>query len=242
MKKSTAVVLCMAMFGALLVGFGARDLRAQEGSGASQSAVQLPPDVHPDTLSRMPRPHREDFATEEEKQTFDRVVATQPSIKDKNGVLGPTGMRATVPAFGEEYRKLGRLVHSKNSLGPAMVELVSMVAIRESDTPPEWGGHATNGIKLLGPRVVEVIAYEEDTAGLDEKVALVINFGRQLFHERRVSSRTFAAMEKTFGRNDTLDITLLMGYYLQNTLIYRAYDQRPEPNNPAFTGKVPVWW
>jgi hypothetical protein len=241
MKKFTVMVLSLMMFLAVMLGLDFRNSRAQSSSG-EQSAAKLPPDVHPDTLSRMPRPKREDFTSEEDKQIFDRVVATQPSIKDKTGVLGPTGMRATVPAFGEEYRKLGRLVHTKNSLDPKMVELVSMVAVREADTPAEWGGHAMNGIKLLGPKVVEVIAYEEDTAGLDEKVALVINFGRQLFHQRRVSSRTFADMERTFGRNDTLDITLLMGYYLQNTLIYRAYDQRPEPDNPALVGKVPIWW
>jgi len=177
------------------------------------------------------------------KKAFDRVVATQASLKEgAHGPLGPTGIRAIVPEFGEEYRKLGRLVHSKNSLDPKMIELISCVAVREADAPNEWNGHAANGIKLLGRHTIEVIAWEEGTEGLDPKVALIINFARAAFHTRRISSPMFADMEKSFGRKDTLDITLLMGYYLQNRLMYSVYDERKDPNSAEERADVPVWW
>jgi hypothetical protein len=213
---------------------------AQESSGTDSSAQKAPPDIRPDSLSRMPRPKKEDMTTDEDKQSFDRVLAFEKSLNEPSGELGPTGTRAWIPQLAEEYRKLGRMVHDAGKLEPKYVELVSLVAIRESDNPAEWGGHAVNGRKLLGAKTVDVIQNEDDVNFVeDKKAATVIQFGRELFHQTKVSSKTFADMEQAFGRRGTLDITLLMGYYDQNGLMYRAYDQRREPNEKE--GKYPPW-
>jgi hypothetical protein len=227
MKALIVVALGMMIASVLLVGFGSRSSLAQGGSAVGQSVGKYPPDIHPDSLSRMPRPKRDDFTTDEDKQSFDRVLAFEAILREPSGALGPTGTRAWIPQLAEEYRKLGRMVHEKNTMEPKYVELAALVSIRESNNPSEWGGHAINGTKLLGAKVVEVIQKEGDLSGVeDRKAAVMIQFGRELFHQPVVSSKTFAEMEQNYGRRDTLDVTLLMGYYAQNGVLYRAYDQR----------------
>lgn len=71
---------------------------------------------------------------------------------------------------------------------------------------------------------MEIVRNQQDTKGLEEKEALIIQFGRELFHQPKVSSKTFAGMERNFGKKGTLGITLTMGHYVSNALLMRAYD------------------
>jgi 4-carboxymuconolactone decarboxylase len=242
MNAFTVVVLWVTMAFAFLGGFGSRSALAQQSSAAGQSAEKLPPDIRPDSFNRMPRPKREDFTTEEEKQAFERVLAFEPSIADQNatnaggsvlgGELGPSGVRAQIPEVAEIYRKLDIMIHQKSGLDPKNIELTVLVALRETNNKVEWQGHEREkNFKLLSPNVVDIVRNNQDTKGLEEKEALIIQFGRELFRQPKVSSKIFAETERVFGRRSTLCITLLMGYYAQNTLLYRAYDFHKDPRN-----------
>src|SRR5712691_9044176 len=110
MRSLTAVVLCVTLAFALWMGFASRNSLAQEGAGSGWSPGKYPPDIRPDSLSRMPRPKRDDFTNDEDKQSFDRVLAFEAILREPSGALGPTGTRAWIPQLAEEYRKLGRMV------------------------------------------------------------------------------------------------------------------------------------
>ena len=73
---------------------------------------------------------------------------------------------------------------------------------------------------------------------MDPKEALIIQFGREVFHQPRVSSKTFADVQRVFGAKGTLGITLIMGYYMSNVLVYRAYDIRIDTSGAPV---VPTW-
>ncbi len=228
--------LVIALF-VLLAGYGSRLAPAQTQSngnaGATPSAqnVNLPPDVHPDTLSRMPRAHRDQFATDEEKQAFDRVAALSATVTATQGVMGPTGTRAQIPELAESYRLMFGMLQKKCGVEQKYFEEAALVATRESNNEVEWNDHEANGVKFLGADVVELIRNKQDPKGIDEKEALIIVFGRELFRQpfNRVSSKTFAQMEQTFGRQGTLGISLVMGYYTANALLMHAYDQHTDP-------------
>ena len=57
-----------------------------EASDRSKSRV--PNDIDMDTLSRMPRVTESDFATQQEKQSFDRVVTLSPASREIGMCLG----------------------------------------------------------------------------------------------------------------------------------------------------------
>jgi hypothetical protein len=236
MKALATMSIAVVMTLALWIETAPRAASAQETAATGPNTEKLPPDIHPDTLSRMPRPKKEDMTTDDEKQSFDRVLAFEPSLKDATGDLKPTGIRAWIPQAAEEYRKVGNL-NEKYGLDTKYVQLSYLVILRESNDQPLWAKGAISGAKVLGAKTVEVVRNGDDPSVLeDKKAAVIIRFGRELINQTKVSSSTFAEMERTFGRKGTLNITLLMGYYYQNALLSRAYDQRSEPD-----GQAPPW-
>jgi hypothetical protein len=174
MKVLTVMALWAIVAFAFLGGLGSSSAQAQEGSTAGRNAEKLPPDVHPDTLSRMPRVKREDFTTDEEKQAFDRVVALSPQEFQKNyfeGWSGPAQTRIQIPEVEEIYQKQNAAIREKSGLEPKYRELAILVATRECDNKNEFIDHASREItrKLLDPHVVEVVRNRQDTKGLEEK-------------------------------------------------------------------------
>lgn len=236
MKRLIARTALMIAIFVLLAGYGSRLTSAQTQSNGNAGAIpsaqnNLPPDIHPDTLSRMPRAHRDQFATDDEKQAFDRVAALSATVTATQGVMGPTGTRAQIPELAESYRLMFGMLQKKCGVDQKYFEEAALVATRESNNEVEWNDHEANGIKFLGADVVELIRNKQDPKGIDEKEALIIQFGRELFRQpfNRVSSKTFAQMEQAFGRQGTLGITLVMGYYTMNALLMHAYDQHTDP-------------
>jgi hypothetical protein len=242
MNAFTVVVLWMMMAFALLGGFGSSSALAQQSSGAAKNAEKLPPDIHLDSLSRMPRPKREDFTSDEEKQAFDRVNNLAADwdkelglpIQGPNvasGWLGPTGTRSAIPEVAEIYRKQDIMIKKKSGLERKYIELAILVATHESNDKSSFRGHeaqARNN-ELLSPKVVDVVRNNEDTKGLEEKEALIIQLGREMYRGPIVSSKTFAAVERNFGRRGTLGMSLIMSYYTANALLMRVYDQHGRP-------------
>jgi 4-carboxymuconolactone decarboxylase len=224
MRRLMMVALWVIAF-TFLGGYGFQSALAQSSSGATPSAEKLPPDVHPDTLSRMPRAKREDFTTDEERQAFDRVLILSPKQKTSRW-LGETGTRLQIPELAEVYNKQIKMLHDKGGLAPKYQELTIIVAAREADDESAFLAHAPDAIRQgVDPKVVEIVRARQDTKGLDAKEAAIIQFGRELFQKPIVSSKTFAEAEEQLGRKGTLGMTLFMCYYMSNAMLIRAYDQ-----------------
>ncbi len=78
-----------------------------------------------------------------------------------------------------------------------------LIGARECDDEQDWNNHVKLSEKSLPRETVEVLKDRKDTKGLDEKDAAMIQFGREMFQQRNVSSKTFADMERLFGRRRT---------------------------------------
>jgi 4-carboxymuconolactone decarboxylase len=245
MAKTIAAIAFLSLAALTLPAvLGSESVSAQQSAAAPPSAEKLPPDVLPETLSRVARVKREDLPTDEEKQAFDRVVAISPQDAREHiykGWLGPSGIRMLMPEVNEMYLRENAMVRDKSGLEPKYRELAILVATRECDNKSEFIDHAQREVDRtqLGAQVIEVVRKRADTKGLEEKEALVIQFGRELFNQPKVSAKTFAAVERAFGQKATLGITLTMGYYISNALIMRAYDSQlfrrngePQPTAP----------
>ncbi len=85
---------------------------ANQDNSLLASAKNLPPDIHPDTLSRMPRVKREDLGTDAERLAYDRVVMDSPRMKGRTW-LGPTGTRLLVPELAETYDEQMKLLKAR---------------------------------------------------------------------------------------------------------------------------------
>src|SRR5262249_14600037 len=78
----------------------------------------------------------------------------------------------------------------------------------------EWSAHEPEALKEgVEPRVIDAIKHRSTTAGLDETDATVIELGRQIFREHKVTAETFAKAKALFGPNKLVELVMLMGNY-----------------------------
>jgi 4-carboxymuconolactone decarboxylase len=98
------------------------------------------------------------------------------------------------------------------------------------DSQFEWCAHEPEALKEgVEPGVIDVIKHRKPTAGLDETDAAVIEFGRQLFRDHRVTPETFARVKALFGPHKLVELVMLMGNYAGTAALLAAVDMQLHP-------------
>ena len=189
---------------------------------AAQAQNTLPPDIHPVTLSRLPPVTAEDL--DEEGR---RLLAART-----NFTPGPGPTHVTI--YSPRDRDLGIPSGEGSPVGPRYFQLAVLITAREIDQQYEWSSHEPAGLRQgLEQSVIDVVKYDRDVAGLSDKDATLITFGRALFRDHRVSSELWQKMVNHFGRQHTVQIMTIMGEYFRVGLMLNAVDQHLPPGREA---------
>src|SRR5690348_14632473 len=164
-------------------------------------AQQLPKDVHPDSLNRLPLIKRDQLTDPAAQKLYDSYAG--PNSKSLAGLQGPGGIRLYSPRLAVLNEPLNSYIRYNLDLSRSLTELAILVTAREFDSQFEWAAHEPAAIKEgLEPRIVDVVKNRKDLKGVgekDEKAAVIISIGRELFGKRNLSSATFARGVKAFG-------------------------------------------
>ena len=188
----------------------------------------LPPDVHPESLSRLPLRRREEM-DEEGQRFYDAVVG--PQSRTLVGLRGPSGIWLHSPALGERVRAVNQYLRFEVSLGRRLTELAILVTARELDNQFEWTAHEPAALaEGLGQDIIDVVKYRRLATGLGPEESAIIAFGREVLRERRVRSETFARAVELFGREGVVNLAALMGNYAATAIMLNAVDQRVHPD------------
>jgi 4-carboxymuconolactone decarboxylase len=143
---------------------------------------------------------------------------------------GPTHVTVYIP----RERSLGIPTGENSPVGPRFFQLAVLIAAREIDQQYEWSAHEPAGLRQgLEQSVIDVVKYDRPVAGLAEKDATLITFGRTLLRDNKVSSQVWADMVRLFGRQHTIDLLGIMGDYLRVGIMLNAVDQKQPPTRPA---------
>jgi 4-carboxymuconolactone decarboxylase len=187
-----------------------------------QNQNSLPRDIHPTTLSRLPPVTAGDL--DEDAQ---RLLAARTNYTP---APGPTH----VTVYSPRDLDLGIPSGEKSPVGPRYFQLAVLITAREIDQQYEWSSHEPAGRRQgLEQAVIDVVKYNRDVAGLSDKDATLITFGRALFREHRVSSELWAKMVSHFGRQRTVQIMMIMGDYFRVGFMLNAVDQHLPPTREA---------
>ena len=209
MKRSAAVMALAFVFS----GYAQTTSRTDGG---------LPADIHPVTLSRLPPPTAEDL-----DEPAQRLLEARRDYKP-----GPGPTHITV--YSPRERPLGIPSGTDSPVGARLFQLAALIGARECDQQYEWSAHEPAGLRQgLEQRVIDVVKFDTAVAGLDEKDATLISFGRAMFREHRVSSELWARMVALFGRQHTVDLMSIMTDYHRVGLMLNAVDQHLPPDRPA---------
>ena len=185
---------------------------AQTQTAPPQAA--LPTDIDPVTLSRLPWVTAEDLDEEGKK-----LLASRPQAKPGPG---PTH----VTSYSPRERSLGIPTGVNSPVGPRFFQLAVLIIAREIDQQYEWSAHEPAGLRQgLEQSVIDVVKYNRPVAGLSDKDATLITFGRTLYREHKVSSELWKKMVDLFGRQQTVQLMMIMGDYFRVGFMMNAVDQ-----------------
>jgi 4-carboxymuconolactone decarboxylase len=191
-------------------------------------ARKLPKDVYPESLSRFPLLTREDMDAQGQK-LYDAVVS--PRSRTLVGLQGPGGIWLHSPRLAEHVRAANQYLRYETTLDRRLTELAILVTARELDHQFEWTAHEPAALREgLDPKIIDVVKHRKPIARMGKKEALIVRFGRELFQEKKLRSRTFAQAVKLFGRQGVLNLAALMGNYAMTAIILNMANQQLHPD------------
>ncbi len=183
----------------------------------------MPSDIDPQSGFRLPLPKREDL-DEAGRRHYDRVSAPGASIA---GLQGPSGIQLYSPKTAEHVRALNRYLRYDAGFSPRVREIAILTTAREMDSQFEWVAHEPEALKEgVAAAVIDVIKHRKSTAGLDETDATVIELGRQIFRDHKVTPELFAKAKALFGPHKLIELVMLMGNYAGTAALLIAVDMQ----------------
>ena len=193
----------------------------------AQSAAKLPADLDPDSRARLPYLQRKDM-DEPSLKIFDTLPG-----RGQDGVLrGPLAFAAYNPGVAKALFDLHNAAVA-GALDPHVRELAILVACRETNYSLEWNAHEPSAVKAgVDRKTIDAVRKNLALTGIDDKDAAVIRFGRQLFHDNRMDSETFAKAAQLFGKKGAMDLVAVMSTYAVSGFYATAVDEHMPAGRP----------
>jgi 4-carboxymuconolactone decarboxylase len=205
-----------------------RPASAQANNTAAASRSSLPKDVYAESLNRLPLVKREEL-DERGQKLYDSYGG--PGARSLAGLQGPAGIRLHSPRLAVLNEPLNTYLRFDTEIPRKLSELAILVTARELDSQFEWTAHEPAAIKEgLDPNVIDAVKHRKATAQIDEKEAVIISIGRELFGKRNLSSATFARGLNAFGKKGLVDLITLMTNYASTSFFLSAFDMQLRPD------------
>jgi 4-carboxymuconolactone decarboxylase len=186
-----------------------------------QYNATLPPDVHPDSRSRMPMIQR-DALPEDRHADYDERAS--PNTSSLAGLQGPGGLRL----HGSRDAEVG------NELGGRLRELIRLIVSREMDQPFEWTVHEPVALREgLEPAIIDVVRLDKPLDGVPEREAAMIQLGREMFRQHKVSPETYKRALAALGELNLIDMCVLMGDYTETAILLTVTDVHLPYDRPS---------
>ena len=205
--KGAVIIICIS-------GVIGCSTMKESGSRAITEAeynASLPGDVYPASRSRIPIVNRAEL-DEAGKATYDRYMS--PESTSLAGIQGPGGIRLHKITDKTPTRITGKIR-----------ELIRLVVAREMDAQFEWTLHEPVALREgLSPEIIDVIRYDRSLRGIPEPEAAIIQLGREIVREHRVSSETYARLSNYFGTGDLIQISELIGGGFNSFVLLFMFD------------------
>src|SRR5262249_24113710 len=163
-------------------------LIAASASFIGYAQSKLPADLDPQSRARLPYLKKSDMDAKGQ-ENFRHFAGTGAD----DILRGPLAFAAYNPAVAQALFDLHNAAVPGGTLDPHTRELAILVACRETNYNLEWKPHEASGLKAgIDAKLVDIVRNNRSLSGLNEKDATVIRFGRQMLHDKKVDSATFA--------------------------------------------------
>ncbi|MEY4641138.1 MAG: hypothetical protein RLZZ227_1132 [Pseudomonadota bacterium] len=188
----------------------------------AQVPRELPPDIDPVSLARVPLAERSAMDAEGQA-VYDKVAGVDRTTP----LIGPAGVSLHMPKVAQAMDILNQYLRYDSIIGRRYIETAVLVAAREFDQQYEWTFHEGAALTEGAPQAtVNAIKFDQSLAGLEEKDRLIIQYGREIFRDHHLSAETWAQTVTAFTQQGALEIAAIMGDYLLAAVLLHAVDQQ----------------
>lgn len=192
----------------------------------AQSSPQgaLPPDIDPESYSRLPALSRDELGAEGQR-AYDLVVGDGP-----RPMTGPAAVSMYSPKVAEAFHILNQYLRNEGVVPARYYEVAILHAAWELEQAYEWSAHEPAARRAGVPAaVIDAIKFDREPAGLEKKDELIIRFGRALFRDHEVDSELYRELVEHFGQQGMVELATIMGDYVMAGLVLTAVDQHLPP-------------
>jgi 4-carboxymuconolactone decarboxylase len=201
-------------------------LLAASASMIVYAQSKLPADLDPQSRARLPYLKKSDLDAKSQK-------SLEPFVNKDDTLRGPLAFAAYNSAVAQALFDLHNAAVPGGTLDPHTRELAILVACRETNYNLEWNGHEPSALKAgIDAKVIDVVRQRRPLDGVNETDAAVIRFGREMFHDKRVDSATFAKAIQLWGKRGTMDMVAVMSTYAVSGYFAIAVDERSPEGKP----------
>ncbi|MCW5772769.1 MAG: carboxymuconolactone decarboxylase family protein [Rhodospirillaceae bacterium] len=180
--------------------------------------------IDPRSGCRLPPPRREDLSGATLAMYDDLAGGGGKTLL---GLRGPAGLFLHSPEVAVHCSALNTYLRWGAGFSGRVREIVILVTARECDSQFEWAAHERQALKEgVEPAIVEIIKHRRDTAGLAEDDALLIDFGRELLRQKKLSRAIYDRALKRFGSRGLVDLVSLIGNYASTALLLAAFNMQ----------------
>jgi 4-carboxymuconolactone decarboxylase len=183
----------------------------------------MPADVDPESGFRLPVPRREDL-DETGRKLYDRATTPGATIA---GLQGPAGVQLYSTRTAQHLTALNRYLRYEAGISARVREIAILTTARELDSQFEWVAHEPQALKEgVEPSVIDIIKHRKTTSDLPDPDSMVIELGRQIWCDHKVTPELFARLKEQFGANKLIDLVLLMGNYAGTAALLAVVDMQ----------------
>jgi 4-carboxymuconolactone decarboxylase len=173
-------------------------------------------------MPRIPELIERDSLPAKDQPIFDSIAASR-------GRVGPPfSLLLHSPEAAGRIAHLGAYLRFESTLPAVDRELAILVAAREADCSFEFAGHARLAREVgVREEAIEALRNRAPLDAFTAEEAGLVDFGRQLLLEHRVSSSSFEAARERYGDAGVVDLTALLGYYTMLACALNAFEVAP---------------
>jgi 4-carboxymuconolactone decarboxylase len=133
----------------------------------------------------------------------------------RKGVFGPFIPLLQSPVLMERIGNLGEYLRFDSQLDARVRELVTCLVAREVGNQFEWLLHAQAAVKAgVSAEAIEALRLGRRATPLADDEQLALDFALELLRHHGVSEPTYAAAEARFGKQNVVDLSALVGYFV----------------------------
>lgn len=169
-------------------------------------------------MARLPTVTR-DMVAEEFRDAFDELTA--------NGAIltGPYSITINSPELARRRNGLTNYLRYETTFPRRILELAIIVTAREMDCPYVWNAHAPAARREgVSDALIDALRERRPLPAMAADERAVVNYATEFYRTHTVSPETFDAALAQFGPQHLVELTALMGHYVQTAFFLNAFE------------------